>query len=292
VQELQALDVGAHRGATRDRARLLSQTENISLLKHGPLEIVRVGRANLSEEAWWRYGRQLLDRRRSYKRLSAVASVGVGAAIVGGMGAGLGWLGAWLLWENAPQGVTNAARWLRFGSTAWRGQRQCANCGYRFRSVAYDSRHSLVIHRGGDGGALSLHQRCPSCRAVVDGGLTLEGREAEHTLRRVLTYHHFSGASEQRVKSATRLIQEAGSPTALTRIVVADGRRFGDLRRTGAIALEIAANDATEQRLLELELAEIEAHWRREEELADIIDGELTPLPMVETLRRKVNDLL
>jgi hypothetical protein len=52
---------------TRDRARLLSQTDNIALLRAGPLEIVRVGRANLSEEAWWRYGRELTTRREKYK---------------------------------------------------------------------------------------------------------------------------------------------------------------------------------------------------------------------------------
>jgi hypothetical protein len=87
---------------------------------------------------------------------------------------------------------------------------------------------------------------------------------------------------------AARLIQEAGSPQDLTRIVVKDGRRLGDLQRTGAIALEIAVNEASEQHLLELELADLEAHWKQEEELAAIIDGELTPLPVLETLRRKV----
>ena len=54
------------------------------------------------------------------------------------------------------------------------------------------------------------------------------------------------------------------------------------------MALEIAANESAEQHLLELELAELEAHWRREEELAAIVDGELTPLPLLESLRRKV----
>ena len=49
-----------------------------------------------------------------------------------------------------------------------------------------------------------------------------------------------------------------------------------------------AANDTVEQRLLELELAEIEAHWKEEEELASIIDGELTPLPLLESIRRRV----
>jgi hypothetical protein len=130
--------------------------------------------------------------------------------------------------------------------------------------------------------------RCPRCGDHREGGLHLEGREAEHTLRRVLAYHHFEGASERTVSSATRLIQEAGSPSDLTRILLKDGRRLGDLGKTGGIALEIAANEATEQRLLELELSELEAHWETEEELAAIIDGELTPLPLLENLRRRV----
>ncbi len=64
--------------------------------------------------------------------------------------------------------------------------------------------------------------------------------------------------------------------------------RFGNLPRTGTIALEIAAGEDSERRLLELEMAGLEAHWKREEELAAIIDGELTSLPLIETLRRKV----
>ena len=63
-------------------------------------------------------------------------------------------------------------------------------------------------------------------------------------------------------------------------LLIRQGKHLGEmLKRTGAIALEIAANEHAEQRLLELELADLEARWREEEELADIIDGELTPLP-------------
>jgi len=104
----------------------------------------------------------------------------------------------------------------------------------------------------------------------------------------LLAYHHHAGASEKRIRSATRLIEEAGSPEGLTRLVIKDGRRLGDLQRNGAIALEISANDTVERRLMELELAEVEAHWQEEEELASIIDGELTPLPLMESIRRRV----
>ena len=48
----------------------------------------------------------------------------------------------------------------------------------------------------------------------------------------------------------------------------------------GLTAALYAANEAAEQRLLQLEVAELEAVWRKEEEIAAIVDGELTPLPI------------
>ena len=270
----------------RDRGKVLSQTDNISLLRIGKLEVVRVGSAQLAEEAWWRYGRELVNRRRSYRRLAAAGSVGTAALILGGFTAGAGWLTAWLLWENAPRGFTQGARWLRFGSAAWRGQQVCERCGGPIRSVKYEDRERLIISPGASGG-LAVASRCPHCRSLESGGLHLSGRDAERTVRRVLAYHHHQGASEDRVTRAARLIQETGSTGRLSEVLLGGGRLLGSLPRTGAIALEIAANEASEQRLLELEVATLEEHWRREEELAEIIDGELTPLPLIETLRRK-----
>jgi hypothetical protein len=274
---------------TVDKATLLSQTDNISLLKHGPLEIVRVGRAQLTEEAWWRYGKELASRRKNYKKLSFAGTAAAGAVVVGGWATGgMTLLGMWFVMGHAPDSITDAARWLRFGSSAWRGQAECASCGYTFRSMPYSDRSGLGLFPGDEPGKIELVQRCPNCGVYRDGGLRLSGQDAERTLRRVLAYHHFQGASERRVVSAARLIQEAGSPQDLARIVVKDGRRLGDLQRTGAIALEIAANESSEQHLLELELAQLEAHWRQEEELAAIVDGELTPLPVIEAMRRRV----
>ena len=274
---------------TTDKARLLSQTDNIALLKAGPLEIVRVGKAELTEEAWWRYGRELASRRQNYKKLSVAGTAAAGAVVLGGWATGgMTLLGMWFIMGHAPDSITDAARWLRFGGSAWRGARECQGCGYTFTTVPYADRGSLGIFPGDGSGRVEVVRRCPVCGKYKDGGLHLQGTDADRTLRRVLAYHHFAGASERRVVSAAKLIQEAGSPEDLTRIVVKDGRRIGDLQRTGAIALEIAANESAEQKLLELELAQLEAHWKQEEELAAIVDGELTPLPLVESLRRKI----
>lgn len=273
----------------RDRARLLSQTENIALLRAGPLEIVRVGRANLAEQSWWRYGTELAKRRKNYKTLSAAGAVGAGAAIWGGMATGgLSFIAAWILWDKLPGTIPDAARWLRFGGDVWRGRVRCQRCGHRFNRIPYRRRGNLILSHTGEMEPAEVTFRCPTCQDHRDGGLHLQGREAEYTLRRALAYHHFEGASERTVTSATRLIQEAGSPSDLSRILLREGKHLGELGRTGGIALEIAANEATEQRLLELELSELEAHWETEEELAAIIDGELTPLPLLENLRRRV----
>ena len=272
-----------------DQARLLSSTDNISLLRAGQLEIVRVGRAKLAEEAWWRYGRELASRRASYKKISLAGTLAAGAVAAGGWATGgMTLLGMWFIIGHAPDSLTDAARWMRFGGAAWRGRRECAACGYVFKSLTYRDRGGLGLFPGSQPGDIDLVYRCPKCGRYRDAGIRLEGEEADRTLRRVLAYHHFAGASERRVMSAARLIQEAGSPRDLSRIVVKEGRRLGDLQRTGAIALVIAANVASEQHLLALELAELESHWKREEELAGIVDGELTPLPVLETFRRTV----
>jgi len=274
---------------TTDKAMLLSQTDNIALLRAGQMEIVRVGKAQLTEEAWWRYGRELASRRQNYRKLSFAGTAAAGAVVAGGWATGgMTLLGMWFIMGHAPDSITDAARWLRFGGAAWRGRQECEGCGYAFRALHYRDRGSIGVFPGREPGEMKLVHRCPSCGHYRGGGLHLEGPAAERILRRVLAYHHFAGASERRVGMAARLIQEAGSPQDLTRIVVKDGRRLGDLQRTGAIALEIAVNEASEQHLLELELADLEAHWKQEEELAAIIDGELTPLPVLETLRRKV----
>jgi len=275
--------------ATYDRGRLLSETDNIALLRVAELEIVRVGGAGLREEAWWRYGRELTQRRAHARKITVATSIATGGLLASGFwSGGITLVAGWVLWQRAPEGLQEAGRWLRFGRKAWSGTTTCARCGKEFDAVTFRERSQLLVLPGEREDAPTLALRCPECRAWgEEGGLRLEGDVAQRTLRRVLAYEHHAGATDRRVQAATRLIEEAGSAGDLTRILVRDGRRLGDLQRTGAIALEIASNEAREQRLLELEVKELEAVWRREEELAEIIDGELSPFPLLRALRSK-----
>ena len=133
LEELDAMASG--------EALVLSNTPNITLLRKGSLEIVRVGGADLAEEAWWRFGRQIPAR-------SPLAS-----------------------WSSP------LLRKLRFGTNAWIGEVPCRTCGFVFRELPFADRAILLV-RPEDAG-FSLRRRCPRCKDVEGGGLHLEGIEAE-----------------------------------------------------------------------------------------------------------------
>lgn len=264
-----------------DRGRLLSSTDNIALIRAGPLDIVRVGPARLVEEAWWRYGRELQQRQRAFKTARVIET---GVAVV--VGVSIGW---WFAVFGGDRGALNdARRWLRYGTTAWRGSLACTDCGAPLETLAFKHTSSLVLYAYDEHGPV-LRRRCRRCAL---GHHELGGAAAQHTLRRILAWQHFAGASERRVRAATDRIDALGSPEAL--VTALSGRRpmLKELRakqaRTDAIALEIALNDAAERVLLELELRDLEERWRAAEELAAIVDGELTPLPPLEQLRRRL----
>ena len=280
---------------TVDEGRLVSSTDNVALLRARNLEVVRVGRARLQEESWWRYGRELHRRRERTRKLAATASIGGAVAFAGSLAAGgTSMIAAWLFFSKG-EALVAGARWLRFGSTAWQGRGKCLACGEVEGKFPFSGRNQLVWTQGSDDAeagveagaveAMKVSVPCPYC-----GGTWAEvrGRESVATLRRVLAYHHFSGATERRIEGAAKLVETVGGAERLPARFLRDGKTLPNMGRTGAVAMEIALHQKDERHLLEMELAELEARWRREEELAGIIDGELTPAPLVESVRRRI----
>jgi hypothetical protein len=263
-----------------DRARLLSSTENVALMRVEDLEIVRVGRPGRTEEAWWRYGRELTGRRR---RSNVLRGLEV-AAVVGASVATGGMFGAWF-----GHGVlVEAARWHRFGNVATRARVECPRCGSLAPEVRFRKMKEMVLVPGDDGG-VGLFRPCHCGRP--DSGFLLTGAVADHALRRILARRHFSGASENRIREATRAIEHAGSAQQLARKVTERRptmEEMGRMDRTRSVALEIAVNDETERRLLEMELWELERRWKEEEEIAAIVDRELSFVPGLDRLLGKL----
>lgn len=232
-----------------DKARVLSKTPNITLLRTGSLEIVRVGGAELAEEAWWRFGRQIPSR-------SPIAS-----------------------WSSPLM------RKFRFGTNAWVGEVPCRICGLVFRDISFADRKILMVRPEDTG--FSLRRRCPRCKDADDGGLHLGGIEAELALGRVMAFQNDLGVSRVTIHAATRLLQDPEGPEDLVRILSQHGKPLGDLPPIGLSAMEITVSAARERTLLKLETQALQARWRREEELAALVDGELSPVARLEGLVRR-----
>ena len=276
---------------TVDRGRLLAETGRIALFRAGEMDVVRVGRAGLEEEAWWRYGTQMRKRRRLY---SAGALVGkalrVGMLITSGP----------VYFLFTPKDAANRLlRYGRFGRTAWKGEVRCARCGGIRRRIRYAEADSLLFGPNPHGEGLALGARCERCARGVLTRLTtpresfhehaprghlITGVEAQQTLRRLMAHRNFAGATERQVHDAIGFIDQAGSPEGAVQRLAQRDRRLaatvgGKEGAVPAVALEIALNDEAERRLLEMEVKALEARWKEEEELAAIVDGELTLVP-------------
>jgi len=267
-----------------DEGRCLRQTKNVALLRVRNVDLIRIGRSNLREESWWRYSRALRHRRQRHMRLTAAGSTAAAGALAGSLWitGSMSFVALWLLLDRRL--LSDGARWLRFGSVAWSGERRCPAClDLGGGSLPFDRRR-LIVAAIGDG-RLEARIPCSSCGKHV---FVLRGQEGASVLRRVLAYHHYSGASPRQIEKATVLIEASGGPAALPGRLLKKGKSLSAMGSTGAVALEIAFHDQAERRVLAMKAAELEAHWRREEELAAIIDGELTSGRFANHFRRRI----
>lgn len=271
----------------RDHARPLGHTANVSLLQAGQMTLVRVGEAGLAEQAWWRYGRELRRRKASIEsRRATVTAYTFGA---------LQWIGevigysdgdVAIDWDDTP--VADVLRWRRFGWAAWHGRETCPYCKSTLRALRYDLGWWVYPLRGEDG-RLGVGIPCQRCDPwTPDKVYELHGDVAENTLRRLLAYQNIGGASERKITDAARAIEHAGSAGAFAEDVTHNRQSLWKMGQTGTIGLEIALNESVERRMLDLEIQAIEFMWKREEEIARIIDRELTPRRLLEAHVRRM----
>ena len=235
---------------TGGTARPVAKTSNVALFRAGALEVVRIGSTELPEEAWWRFGRKLPPHRP---------------------------LGPW----GHP-----FFRRLRFGRVAWMGALTCGGCGFRADEIPYADRQILLVRPERD--RFVLIRPCPRCKDNTSGGLRLTGVAAELTLARILAFQHEMGESRVTVQAAARLVQESDGAGALARLLTRYGKPLGALQPLGLTALDITVAALRERTLMRLEVEALQARWRREEELAALVDGELSPLAGLDAMIRRV----
>jgi hypothetical protein len=260
----------------RDHGRTLGSTANVALLQAGALELVRIGRAGFGERAAWRYGRELRRRKSAFEsRSSRIAAYTLGAMQYLGEAMGLADPDLSIDWADAP--VADVVRWRRFGWAAWHGRESCPSCLSTLRALRYDLAWWTYPLRGPDG-RLGVGVPCQRCDPwTPDKVYELHGDVAENVLRRLLAYVNVGGASERRVADAVRGIEEVGSADAFAAVATSGRNSLWRMGALWTVGLEIALNESVERRLLDLEARALEFLWRREEDLARIIDEELSP---------------
>ena len=266
-------------------SRLRVQSENIGLCKLADgTRLIRVGEAMPGELAAWRYGDQLVRRRRQYILVGA-ATTAAGLALLGGVAA-LGLAGLGGMWASMASG--------------WE-ERQSRKVIHRLPASASPTGREVVIRRWHVLGARLLQAEGADIALEVpdvdrekrktDGWgrlkfgtgteLLLPGEQARLVLGRAMVAVNRKGASRQRVGDAVRLIEHARSAEDYLRQAAARGGVLGkrqgmekeQLTPVGALALEMALHDEQERRALQGELAALEAAWRQAEEIAAIADA-------------------
>lgn len=256
----------------RDRAIPVAHTARVVLLRHGPLLLLRVGEAPLHEHAWWRYGRELRSRKaRLEGRATRASAYLFGALNWTAEMLGFGDADVAIDWSDTP--VADIVRWRRFGVAAWRGRTRCPFCRSTLKALRYDLSWWCYPLAGPDG-RTELGVPCPRCDPWTPEHIyRITGEGAEFALRKILAWQNVAGAAEAQIRDAVRAIEGAGSPVEFAVDAARQHTSLWKLGRTGTMALEIALSETVEARSRSLELKELEFTWRREEELARIMDG-------------------
>ena len=179
-------------------------------------------------------------------------------------------------WDDAP--TADILRWRRFGWAAWHGSVDCPYCNSSLKALRYDLSWWVFPRIEPETGRTVVEVPCPRCDPWTPKKVyEIEGPEAQTVLRKILAYQHITGATEGTIRDASRVIESVGSSEAFEALVTKERRSLWGMGKTHSIALEIAVNEGVERRMMELELQAIEFMWKREEELASIIDEQLTP---------------
>lgn len=263
-------------------ARLRVQSENVGVaqLPDGT-RLVRVGTAVPGELAAWRYGKQLLRRRRRYLVGGVVSAVG-SVAVYGGVTA----MGAGFI------GLIAASRWFE--------RRRQQKIVHRLPDPDGAPRDVIVRRWHLDGvrlgatdadGDLAIeireaHRKKPGIwddkvRRKSKDIVVVSGNDARAFLARAMVHVNHKGATPSKLSDANRILSDVGSAEKILRIAASNGSALGDragnkpkvIKPTDALVLEMALNEESERRALEGELAGLEAAWREAEEIAAIADS-------------------
>ena len=262
------------RAARDGRSRL--RTEHLDLVRTETGELIRVGRAPRPELAGWRYGDAVPAppvrglrawlRRLLLRMPSSPFGYDAGhGALAGSLALNQRWFASPFL-DDAP---TLTAAFLHVPLAD-----ACPSCGGPL-AIAPWSFQSVRL--AWDGGAPAAATHCGLCRTEV----AVPALEARAALRLGLSVVNRRLREGPLVERAAVRLDRADGPEGLLVALARDDAALGELDVGDRLALGFALDEQSEAELLE-------AEWREAEELAAIVDRELTEVAGFEAFRRRV----
>lgn len=289
-------------GAVRARGVTLLETEHLTLVRVDDGEVVRVARPSMPEWGAWRYGDRIPRAvrrpgllRRMLWSLPDMPLEGYDPyGLTGPMG-GVGGSGGPSQWLASPFLERATSLTLAFASVPFAPR--CPSCGgplplnpWEFQEVTFRLSGEVVMESSREGGgnrapheitdpraAVGLEARCAHCGDRVLIPLS----EARPALRLGLGILDSDEASRKVGEEAGRGLVQVGGGPALLAGLGRIGAPLGELARPERVALAMALDAQAEAEALE-------AEWREAEEIAAIMDGELTQVEGFRTFRRRI----
>jgi hypothetical protein len=255
------------------------QSENIGLAKlPDGTRLVRVGQAVPGELAAWRYGGQLLRRRKRY----IIGSAAAGVATLGAVGGLTALTGG------------SAVLWGMWGAVTSRFNQRVVH-----RVEDDGSGKPVIVRRwhvpgiqmeAASDGALEVHIRdahrkepgwSGDVRRNSPDTVVLSGEQARALITRAMPRVNRKGATTESLRGAEQILAGAGSAEKVIGDTVARRTALGPragvaptvLKGAQALAFEMALNEQAEREALEGELVTLERAWKEAEEIAAIADS-------------------
>lgn len=261
----------------RDRGRTVLRTEHLDLVEAAGGQVIRVGRAPRPELAGWRYGDVLPDAvTRGFMAWLRRAILGIPTTPFG-YGAGYGHV---LTDANHQQRRWFASPFLDDAPTLTAAfvavplADACPSCGGPLALAPWSFQQLRLTDRAAEP---SVMAPCGVCGDDV--GVPL--RAARGALRLGLSIVNRRLRDRELVEGAAREVDRVQGPEGLVVALARAEPTLGELHEPERLALGMALDEQSEAELLEEE-------WREAEELAAIIDRELTDVEGFDAFRRRV----
>ena len=263
--------------------RVAATSDQVSLMRNGSYDVVRVGKPPRPEYATWRYGERVKARERErLKFIIPATAIAIGGMVAFNFAVG----GSMAYIVGQIPGAADNIYTRMVGNRMVPGIESpvCARCGHVMVLRAKHVQDARLTHTAHED--IALLMMCPACKVY---GAQLEGPDAEQALRAGLTFVNLKKGKKikRKAEEAAGYVDRHGGPERFIRVTTRIEKPVSALVGAEALALEMAVDE-------QAELRELERQWQQAEEIANIADGLLVDPSIeaeLEAVRRRAGGL-